>query len=163
LRLAYDDFLLSRQVMRCTAKTIDHYKYSAGSFVDWLEEQGLSSPDAIKAAHVRARLAAVGDTGVQDTTLHVHARGIKTFLRFLHAEGYIGAPITFAMPKLDKKRLPCASADELHRLLDACRHPRDKALLLLFSRCRGQHKQRRGKDRSQDAFHLRIPQIGLIS
>jgi site-specific recombinase XerD len=133
LRIAFDDFMLSRRVMRCSPKTIVHYKYSAGGFVEWLEQRGVQSAGAVRPHHVRARLAGVADLGVKDTTLHVHARGIKTFVRFLHAEGYIDTPITFQMPRLDKKRMGYASADDLNRLVNVCKNPRDIALVLVMA------------------------------
>ena len=37
------------------------------------------------------------------------------------------------MPKTEKKRLPCLSADELNQVLSACNNPRDKALILFLA------------------------------
>lgn len=132
LRLAYDDFLLSREVMRCSDKTLIHYRYSTGQFVDWLEGHGVTAPTEIRPAHVRARLAEVAGMGVKDTTQHVHARGIKTFLRFLQSEQYIQAEIKIVMPRLDHKRMPSLSVDEVHRVLKHCENPRNTALILLM-------------------------------
>ena len=132
LRLAYDDFLLSREVMRCTPKTMEHYRYSAGGFVAWLEARHIEQPTQIKATHIRAYLADVAAKGVKDTTLHVHARGVKTLIRFWNAEGYISQAIPVQMPRLDTKRLPCLDAEGLRKLVNACEQPRDRALVLLM-------------------------------
>jgi integrase/recombinase XerD len=78
-------------------------------------------------------VAAVSERGVKDTTLHAKARGVKTLLRFWHSEGYIPQAIGFAMPELEKKRLPFLDLEEFRAALKACSTPRDKALLLVFA------------------------------
>lgn len=129
---AYKDFLSSRESILCTRKTMIHYRYTTGNFVQWLDGETMDSPDKIVASHVRRYLNGVRDRGVQDSTLHAHARGIKTFLRFLHEEGYITTAVPIRMPRLDRKRLPYLEANEVYRLANACRTPRDKALVLLM-------------------------------
>jgi hypothetical protein len=37
LRTSLEDFYLSRQTLRRSAATLEHYRYSAGEFVSWLE------------------------------------------------------------------------------------------------------------------------------
>ncbi len=133
LRDAYTDFALSRQAMQCTKSTMDFYAYTAGKFLSWLEAQGVNSPDEVTARYVRQYLAELTDKGKADTTCHDVARGVKTLLRFWHAENYIPAPVTFAMPKVAKKRLPCLTADELSTVIKACTNPRDKAIVLLMA------------------------------
>ena len=49
------------------------------------------------------------------------------------AESYIPSPVTFAMPKVAQKRLPVLSADEMIKVIAACRKPRDKAAVLLIA------------------------------
>jgi integrase len=70
--------------------------------------------------------------GKSDNTLHDNARAIKTLLRFWHGENYISTPVTFAMPKVAKKRLPCLSADELLQIIKACKSIRDKSIVLFM-------------------------------
>ena len=134
LRLAYDDFLLSREATRCTPKTLNHYRYTAGGFVAWLEARHIGAPEQIVSAQVRAYLADVAGRGVRDTTLHAHARGVKTFLRFLLNEKYASDAdlAKIAMPRLDRRALPCLDADGLRALAAACEHPRDRALVLVM-------------------------------
>ena len=130
---AYTDFILSRQAMQCTPATLFFYKHTAGVFVSWLAEQGASSPPEVSARHVREYLAKLTGAGKSDNTVHDNARAIKTLLRFWHAESYIPAPVTFAMPKVAKKRLPVLSAEEMLKVLAACQNPRDKAAVLLIA------------------------------
>ncbi|MGA2819913.1 MAG: hypothetical protein ABSF61_04555 [Anaerolineales bacterium] len=94
LQTAHEDFLLSRRAMRCTPSTLNHYRFSSGKFVQWLERQGVTDPKDATAGHVRQWLAEDG-SHLKDTALHARARGVKTFLRFLHAEGYVPQLIKF--------------------------------------------------------------------
>ena len=123
LRDAYTDFVLSRQAMQCAPATLEFYKHTAGKFVSWLDEKGITSPQEVMARHVREFLAELAGNGKADTTVHDNARAIKTLLRFWHAENYMPSLVTFAMPKVAKKRLPVLSADELSKVISACRNP----------------------------------------
>jgi site-specific recombinase XerD len=129
---AYTDFVLSRQAMQCTSATLEFYKYTAGKFLTWLEQRGITSPHEVQARQVREYLAELTGNGKSDNTIHDNARAIKTLLRFWHVENYIPTLITFTMPKVAKKRLPCLSADELSKVIAACK-PRDKAITLLMA------------------------------
>ena len=129
---AYDDFILSRRAMQCSDATLQFYKFTAGKFVVRLKEQGLTLPREVSARHVREYLALMISQGKADTTLHDHARAIKTLLRFWHSENYTPAPVTFAMPKLAQKRLPSLSTEELEVIIKACTNARDKAIVLLM-------------------------------
>jgi integrase/recombinase XerD len=132
LRDAYTDFLLSRQAMNCTPITMSFYRFTAGKFLEWIERQGLTDPTQVAARHVRQYLAQLAAAGRADTTMHDHARGIKTLLRFWHAEGYTPAPVRFEMPRLEKKRLPVLTAGELREIVKAC-NVRDKAIVLFMA------------------------------
>jgi len=128
---AYTDFILSRQAMNCTPVTLEFYKYTAGAFLSWIESQGVTDPQEIMARYVRQYLAQLLHAGRKDTTLHANARAIRTLLRFWNTEGYIPTAIRFDMPRLEKKRLPVLTADELRQILKAC-NVRDKALVLFL-------------------------------
>jgi integrase/recombinase XerD len=133
LREALTQFMLSRQSIRCSATTMAFYSFTAGVFVNWLENQGLTMPDDVSAQHVREYLSELVQRGMKDTTCHAHARAIKSLVHFWASEGYLAAPILFQMPKLSKKRLPMLSADEVAKILGLCKQPRNKALLLLLA------------------------------
>jgi site-specific recombinase XerD len=129
LRDAYTDFMLSRQAMQCAPATLNFYGYTLNAFLTWLEKQGIGAPADITARHVRDYLSELAGTGKADTTLHDNARAIKTLVRFWHAENYLPAPVTFAMPRLGKKRLPVLAPREVEAVIRACLKPRDKALI----------------------------------
>ena len=130
---AYTDFVLSRQAMQCTKATLEFYRHTAAKFLAWAEGQGASDPKQMRAYLVRQYLADLAEQGKADTTLHDHARAIRTLLRFWHNEGYTEKPIRFDMPRVAKKRLPVLSGEELKRAIDACKTKRDKALLLFLA------------------------------
>jgi site-specific recombinase XerD len=137
LRAAHDAFLLSREAVGCTPKTLTHYRYTVGGFVAFLQEEGVRSVERITAGHIRAYLVSLQRRGAKDTTQHAHARGIKTWLRWLVAEGDMPAnPMErVAMPRLEQRVPAPFTAQEVQRLLGACdrRTPkgtRDYALVL---------------------------------
>ena len=130
---AYTDFILSRQAMQCAQNTMEFYRYTTGAFLKWAEGQSVTTPEQVDARLVRYYLADLASRGKSDKTLNAHARAIRTLLRFWYAEKYIPAPVSIAMPKMDKKRLPVLSAEELNQVLSGCTNPRDKALLLFMA------------------------------
>lgn len=117
LRDAWTDFVLSRQALQCTARTLANYQWTLGKFIAWLENQGITSPDQITARHVRQYLALYANKS--DWYLNGHARAIRTLLRFWHKEGYLPQPVTFDMPKVRQKRLPFLTADQVARVMKA--------------------------------------------
>ncbi len=129
---AYADFTLSRQAMRVSPTTITFYKYTAGFFVTWLELQSIATPQEITARHVRAYLAELIARDLSDWTLNGHARAIRTLLKFWHIEKYMDNAVKFDMPKIEKKRLPVLTANEVGTVLKACRSARDKSIILLM-------------------------------
>ncbi|HUI89158.1 MAG TPA: tyrosine-type recombinase/integrase [Anaerolineales bacterium] len=129
---ALTDFILSRQAMLCSQRTLAWYSFTLGKFMQWLEDNGATTAQEITAKHVRAYLASLAERRLEDSTINNHGRAIRTLLRFFHAEKYIREPITFQIPSIAEKRLPCLSGEAVTQLLDACQLPRDRALLLLM-------------------------------
>jgi len=134
-----DAFLLSREAMGCTPKTLEHYRYTAGGFVDWLGGQGVTDVRYISSTHIREYLVSLRRRGLKDTTQHAHARGIKTFLNWLVGEDLlVTSPIrNVPMPRLEKRIPAPYSHDEIRRLLEACdpetpTGARNRAMVLVF-------------------------------
>jgi integrase/recombinase XerC/integrase/recombinase XerD len=137
LDLHCQSFLLDREAARCTDKTISHYKYTLSSFVRWLEAKGVESPQEITAHHIREYLVSLQRRGLRDTSQHAHARGIKTWLRWLVSEQELErSPMDkVTMPRLDKTIPPPFSPENIKALLAVCngktpKHLRDKAIVL---------------------------------
>ncbi len=127
---AWTDFMLSRQATRSTPATIAWYQFTAGMFLKWAEGHGITQPDQIDARLVRSYIAELAERGKADKTMHTPARAIRKLLRFWAAEGYITEAPKFAMPKLDKKRLPVLDAEQLQTILKACNR-RDRAVIMV--------------------------------
>jgi site-specific recombinase XerD len=130
---AYTDFILSKQAALLSENTIKYYQYTCGRFVQWLQSQGITSAAEVGARHVRSYLAELAAGGKSDRTVADHAGGIRTLIRFWHEEGYLPAPVVFAIPKVAKKRLPTLDAEQLAQVINACDNPRDKALIMLMA------------------------------
>lgn len=126
---AATDFFLSRQAMQCTSATLAFYRYTLGAFLAWIEGQNVTTAREVTSRHVRQFLA--GLEGKSDNTIHDFARAIKTLLRFWHAEKYMPEAVTFAMPRLAKRRLPVLTAEEVRRVLAVC-NIRDRAIVALM-------------------------------
>jgi site-specific recombinase XerD len=137
LDLHYESFLLDRQAQRCTPKTLTHYTYTLGTFVGSLQQHGISVPTEITSHHIRAYLVELQRRGLKDTTQHAHARGIKTWLRWLVNEGELheSPMVRVSMPRLDKRIQPPFSPEDIKALLSACntktpKDLRDRAMTL---------------------------------
>lgn len=113
LQDSFLDFLLSRQAMLCTPRTMSFYQFTLGKFLEWLPIQEVNNPNQITSKHVRAFLATYAENECSDSYVHTFARSIRTFLRFLYTEEYITEPVRFQMPKIGEKRLPVLSIDEI--------------------------------------------------
>lgn len=110
---AYTDFILSRQAMLCSPRTISWYTFTLSRVLDWMVENGVSVPEEIQARHVRAYLAEMAVRGASDSYVNNQARAIRTLLRFFHAEKYIPEPVIFRMPTIAEKRMPVLSKEEV--------------------------------------------------
>lgn len=129
---AYTDFILSRQAMLCSPQTIRFYHFTAGKFVQYLEESGITTPSETSARHIRAYLSLLTERSLSDSYIHGHARAIRTLVRFWNSEKYIPDLISFEMPKVAKKRLLVLSIEDIQKALSATNKLRDKALILLM-------------------------------
>jgi len=56
LDLHCEAFLLDRDAARCMPKTMTHFTYTLGTFVGWLQQQAVNSPEEITAHHINAYL-----------------------------------------------------------------------------------------------------------
>ena len=64
--------------------------------------------------------------------MHAHDRAISTLLKFWQNEGYIPAPVKFEMPRLEKKRLPVLTAEQVQTIIQSCT-VRDRAVVMLIA------------------------------
>jgi site-specific recombinase XerD len=132
LQDAYTDFILSRQAMLCSPKTIRFYHFTAGRFVKYLEENGVTEPEGVSARYIRAYLALLASQNLSDSYINGHARAIKTLVRFWFKEKYINEVPSFDMPSIAQKRLLVLSALQVKKAISACTTDRDKAIIMLL-------------------------------
>lgn len=133
LQHCYTDFILSRKAIMVSEQTLVFYECTAGKFIKWLVYHGKTKPEEITARDVRAYLNEFIEGGAQPSYVHTHARAIRTLTKFFHQEGYIPEMVNFQMPPPGiKKRLPHLTADQVTKVLNACKKPRDKALIMLM-------------------------------
>jgi site-specific recombinase XerC len=89
LDFAFEGFMLSREAMRCTPKTLEHYDETLGSFTEYLGQQDIHDVADITPHQVRAHLLGLQRRGLKDTTQHIHVRGIRAWLNWLVDEGQL--------------------------------------------------------------------------
>jgi len=59
LSFSLEGFMLSREAMRCTPKTLEHYRYALGGFTTYLTKQGVHDVANITSRHIRAYLVSL--------------------------------------------------------------------------------------------------------
>lgn len=130
--LCLDIFITAKEAERCTPRTIETYRFTLERFRDWLATQNVFDARNITPHHIRLFLAGLDKQGRAAGYIHIYARTIKTWVRFLHTEGLIPTdPMqNVAMPRLDKKILPAFTPEDVKLLLNACNTERDRALVL---------------------------------
>jgi len=140
LQLALDAFLLDAEARRLTPKTIRYYRQQIQPFLDVLSTQGVITPEAITAHHIRRQMVDMQQRGLADASVHAFARAIRSFCNFLVREELLDkSPMNkVQMPKMEQRILPAFTREEVQRLLANCENKRDKAMVLclLDSGCR---------------------------
>jgi site-specific recombinase XerD len=140
LDLALTIFITAKEAKRCTARTVRTYRWTLQKFLDWLGQQGVGQIQALTSHHIRQFLADLDKQGHAASYIHIYARTIKTWVRFLYSEGLIPADpmATVGMPRLDKEIMPAFAPADVRTLLAVCETARDTALVycLLDSGCR---------------------------
>ncbi|GAP09636.1 site-specific recombinase XerD [Bellilinea caldifistulae] len=59
---ALEEFLLSRQAMRCSSKTLRTYQSILGRFTQWLEKEGVQTANQMTSRHVRRFMSQISGT-----------------------------------------------------------------------------------------------------
>ena len=132
LQDAYTDFILSREAMNVTEKTLGYYEFTLSRIVDYLRACDVQETDSLRAYHFRLLLKDLREKNLSDSYIHQHARVSKTFLSFLYKEGYIPQEIDFELPKIASKHLRVLDVSEIQTLISCCEKLRDKLIILLF-------------------------------
>lgn len=144
LRSAIGGYLLAKKQERVSRNTMSIYRYVLDDFAAHMGNRPVTD---ITAELVRGYLVKVGERRSQNgegkvsaSTVDIHFRNLKTFLRFLLAEGLITQnPFDRIKRPRGEKRLPSVlNEEQVNRLLDGVRGDgdpnafRDYCILLFF-------------------------------
>jgi site-specific recombinase XerD len=127
------EFILSRQAMYCTESTVRGYRYHLGKFTEYLGNEKIMDVSGIQAKHVRGFLFGMRERGLSDSYIHIFARNIKTFMRFLVEEDYREKIFKITMPKIAKKKLLVLDAEELKNLINRTTSIRNQAIVMVLA------------------------------
>ncbi|MCO6449313.1 MAG: tyrosine-type recombinase/integrase [Caldilineales bacterium] len=140
LERAFETLILDAKARRLKPTTLDYFYWQLGPFLQFLEEQGIMTPQAIEPRHIRAYIVSLQERGLKDTSQHAAARAIRAFCNFLEREEIVElSPMRkVPMPRLDKRILPAFSQEDVKQLLAACQNVRDIAIIyfLVDTGCR---------------------------
>ena len=98
LQQAYDVFIADRNINGCKPKTLAFYHDSAGAFLRFVANTETDAVVTSVSAYITPFFLALQERNLSDTTRHTYWRGVRTFMRFLHSEGY--APDEVRLPKI---------------------------------------------------------------
>lgn len=129
-------WLITLRGERKSPATLKAYRAGVTQYLGFCSEQQL--PKVLTKDGVRAFMAYLADS--EPATARLRLTALKLFARWLAEEEGFNADGVLAVraPKLDDKAVPDLSADEVRRMLKACkgsdfRDKRDTAMLLLFT------------------------------
>ncbi len=125
-------FLLDREAQRLSPQTLIFYRTRLERFIKWCDGEELDALQELETTHIRKFLITLQSKSAHYQ--HGVARAIRAWLNFCKADGLISeSPFDrVKMPKLDKKIPPSFSADEVRKIVLACRTERDQAIVLML-------------------------------
>ena len=98
LQQAYDVFIADRRINGCKPKTLAFYHDSAGAFLRFVADSDPHLPVGTVVNFVTPFFISLQERNLSDTTRHTYWRGVRTFMRFVHSEGYV--PDEVRLPKI---------------------------------------------------------------
>ena len=131
---ALDLFILDCQSRRFTEHTLRFYRGRLGLFLDWCNDNGVTTLDDLTPHIIRRYLVSLQERDLSSAYIHSHGRAIRTFCNYLVRDDLLSSS-PFAkvkMPTLEKKILPALTDDEIATALQHCRHERDRVILLFL-------------------------------
>jgi len=137
LSAAIDEFAAHLRAKRRAKNTVDGYVYVLHKA---LKTWGDISTDAIEPIHID-RFFAAGDWA--DSTQNQYLASLRVFFKWLRNSRYTwpdhDPTVTWEVARVRSKDRLRLSPDEFYPLMDACSHPRDRAVvaLALFTLLRG--------------------------
>lgn len=137
LALELEGFLLDCRSRNLAAGTLRFYQQKLQPLLAWLEQRGVTSPDEIRALHLRAWIVELADGSHTAGGVHAFYRAAKAFCTWLEAEGSVEvSPMKrVRAPKLPEDQLEPVSMDDVRAMLATCNSRclldfRDAAIIL---------------------------------
>jgi integrase/recombinase XerD len=126
--------LLEAQSRRHTAHTLRFYRGRLSLFVRWCKDHGIETLPDLTHHHIRQYLIDLDNRGVSSAYLHSHARALRAFCNYCLRDDLLTiSPFAkVQMPRLAKKVLPAISAGDIDKILRACQHERDRAIIYVM-------------------------------
>lgn len=131
---AIDAFVIDRKARGHTMRTVETYEKRLVWVVNWLHDQGVEHLENVTPTHIRSYFLWMQHKGRAAWTIHGQARVIKTFFRWLVADGWleVNPMANVKMPKLPKVMLPAITKGDIKKLLAATDNTRDYALIMFL-------------------------------
>jgi site-specific recombinase XerD len=136
IQQAYDLFLAEKKINGYSPKTLAFYQDSAGKLLRSIPD--LENMEVARISEfVTPYFLSLQERQISATTRHTYFRGVSAFCRFLHAEGYIDAPVKLPQIKCPQTAIKPLSVEQMRRALhvfDIRRFTglRNQMILLLF-------------------------------
>ena len=137
IQQAFDLFIADRKVNEFTPKTLEFYNDSAGNLVRFVQQTENEIEVSRIAEFITPYFLALQERDISPTTRHTYFRGIKTFVRFLHAEGYIDRKVKLPQIKCPQITIQPLSPAQMRQALTSFdlnkfTGIRNQTILLLF-------------------------------
>jgi len=104
LQQAYDVFIADRKINGCKPKTLAFYHDSAGAFLRFTCNIDADVAVECVADYVTPFFLSLQERTLSDTTRHTYWRGVRSFMRFLHSEGYVADEVRLPKIKFRQRR-----------------------------------------------------------
>jgi len=139
LTTAYQQFITFKHGQGRADRTIeDYHRCIQDHFLPWLHDHEIHDLMEITRQHLWQYAAELWETGWMQNTVGIYLSNVRTWLNWLHRQGFIetqlGAAIT--VPKRKSREEQPPAQEDISRLLKACRGPlgnRDRALIQMLA------------------------------
>ena len=134
LALAYAQFVLDRKARNVTKATLRFYEQQLLPFFAWARDAGADGIESVAPAHVRSYIAHRREQRLADASLVSAYRALHAFFSFCAGEELIDrSPMAkVAKPRCEQRIPQALDCAGVTRLLRACDHMRDQALVLVL-------------------------------
>lgn len=125
-------FVQAKRAERVSKRTLQNYRWLLSRFTDWLAQtERITAAEDLTVHHVRAYIATLD--GQTAASIHTHAKTIRTWSRFMAAEGIVPADpcARLAMPRQTTLEAPVFTPADIQRLLRAAEPSRRNTAILL--------------------------------